>query len=191
MSILALVNLISIRKLFQNHDKEQETYSFRIFQVPIGNAKVVKSFFFHKDATILIYRQKSLNSCCLSSLASDFASINQFKAAAAISLRIKESLKSEVGNRIHFATDIMQNKKINKGETRVHYSLMKYKKKGEYDILENISANVTLVQLMDLLGNLNHAISVVGSWIFDSNDEISLVLNKASLDMICAPYVGE
>ena len=43
----------------------------------------------------------------------------------------------------------MQNKKRNKGETKVHYSLIKYKKKGEYDILENISANVTLVQLMD------------------------------------------
>ena len=41
---------------FQNRDKEQETDSFRIFEVPIGNAKVVKSFVFHKDAPILIYR---------------------------------------------------------------------------------------------------------------------------------------
>ena len=62
---------------------------------------------------------------------------------------------------------------------------------GEYEILEDISANVTLVQLMDSLGNVNHAISVVGSWIFDSNYERALVLNKASLDMICAPSVGE
>ena len=44
---------------------------------------------------------------------------------------------------------------------------------------------------MDSLGNVNHAISVVGSWVFDSNYERALVLNKASLDMICAPYVGE
>ena len=51
----------------------------------------------------------------------------------------------------------------------VHYKLEKYRKKGEYDILKNIFANVTLVQLMDSLGNGNHAISVVGSWIFDSN----------------------
>ena len=68
---------------------------------------------------------------------------------------------------------------------------MKYKKMGEYKMLENISANVTLVQLMYSLGNLNHAISVVGSWIFDSNYERALVLNKASLDPICAPSVGE
>ena len=68
----------------------------------------------------------------------------------------------------------------------MHYLLNKYKKMGEYKILENISTNVILVQLMDSLGNVNHAISVVGSWIFDSNYERALVLNKASLDMICA-----
>ena len=73
----------------------------------------------------------------------------------------------------------------------MHYELMKYKKMGEYEILEDISANVTLVQLMDSLGNVNHAISVVGSWIFESNYEIALVLNKASLDMICDPSIGE
>ena len=100
-------------------------------------------------------------------------------------------MKSEVGNCIDFANEIMLNRKRNKGEARVHYSLERIKKKGEYDILKNISANVTLVQLMDSLGNVNHAISVVGSWIFDSNYERALVLNKESLDMICAPSIGE
>ena len=61
----------------------------------------------------------------------------------------------------------------------------------EYKILEEISENVTLFQLMYSLENLNHAISVVGNWIFDSNYEKSLVLNRSSLDMICAPSVGE
>ena len=51
----------------------------------------------------------------------------------------------------------------------------------EYKILEDISADVTLVQLMDSLGNVNHSISVVGNWIFDSNYEKELVLNMASL----------
>ena len=78
-------------------------------------------------------------------------------------------MKSEVGNRIDFANEIMLNRKINKGEARVHYKLIKYKKMVGYKILEDISANVTLVQLMDSLENVNHAISVVGSWLFDSN----------------------
>ena len=68
---------------------------------------------------------------------------------------------------------------------------MKYKKKGSYDILTYISENFTLVKLMDYLGNINRDISVVGYWIFESNYNIALVLNRESLDMICAPYVGE
>ena len=54
-----------------------------------------------------------------------------------------------MGNRIDFAKDIMPKHKRNKGEARVHYLLERIKKKGEYDILKNISANVTIVQLMD------------------------------------------
>ena len=73
----------------------------------------------------------------------------------------------------------------------MHYNLIKYKKKGEYKSLEDISANVTLVQLMDSLGNVNHAISVVGNWIFDSNYEKEIVFNRGLLDIICAPSVGE
>ena len=56
-----------------------------------------------------------------------------------------------------------------KGEPRACYSLRKYKKKGYYDNLTDISEHVTLVQLMDYLDNANNAISVVGYWIFDSN----------------------
>ena len=96
-------------------------------------------------------------------------------------------MKSEEGNRIGFANDIMLNHKINE----VHYKLIKYRKMGDYNILEDISASVTLVQLMDSIGNVNRAISVVGHWIFDSNYERALVLNKSPLDMICAPSVGE
>ena len=68
---------------------------------------------------------------------------------------------------------------------------MKYKKKVSYDILKDISEYVTLVCLMYSLVNVNNAISVVGYWIFDSNYKKKLVLNRESLDMICAPYVGE
>ena len=73
----------------------------------------------------------------------------------------------------------------------MYYSLIKYKKKGYYDILSDISENVTLVQLMDKLVNVNNAISVVGYWIFDSNYKKAIVLNRESLDIICAPYIGE
>ena len=46
-------------KLFQSHDNEQDTNTFKTFQFPTVNAKVVKSFGFHKDAPILSYCQKT------------------------------------------------------------------------------------------------------------------------------------
>ena len=85
----------------------------------------------------------------------------------------------------------MLSNRINKGEARVHYQLIKYRLMGEYKILEDISANVTLVQFRGSLGNVNHAISVVVNWIFDSNYERALVLNRSSLDIICGLSVGE
>ena len=63
------------KKLFQSHDNKQDKDTFKTFQVPIGNAKVVKSFMYQKDAPIIRYCQKTFNSCCFSSLASGFASI--------------------------------------------------------------------------------------------------------------------
>ena len=62
---------------------------------------------------------------------------------------------------------------------------------GSYDILTDISEHVTLVHLMDYLGNVHDAISVFGYRIFDSNYKKTLVLNRESLDMICAPSVGK
>ena len=44
---------------------------------------------------------------------------------------------------------------------------------------------------MGSLGNVNCAISVVGYWIFDSNYEKALVLNRESLGIICATSVDE
>ena len=75
--------------IFQIHDNKQDTNSFKIFQVPIGNSKCVEKFMFYSDTPMLKYCQKSFNSCCFSSLESAFAIIKQNKAANAISFRIE------------------------------------------------------------------------------------------------------
>ena len=72
------------KQVFQSHDYTQDINILKRFQVPIGNSKCVESSKFRNDAPILKYCQKSLDSCCLSSLASDFASINHNNAANAI-----------------------------------------------------------------------------------------------------------
>ena len=54
-----------------------------------------------------------------------------------------------------------------------------------------LSDNVTLSQAMDYLGNKKNAFNIFGYWIFDSNNEKSLVITRESLDIVCARSVGE
>ena len=82
-----------------------------MFEFPTGNTKCVEEMKFHSKSPMLKYRQKSLNSCCFSSLASAFGSINQTKSSNDISTRKEESLMSHVGNRIYFANSILKNQK--------------------------------------------------------------------------------
>ena len=78
-----------------------------------------------------------------------------------------------------------------KGGKYQRYNLKRWNKKGGFDILNDMSENVTLVQLMDSLGSFNHAISILGYCIFDSNYEQAIRLTRESLYFICSPYVGE
>ena len=62
--------------------------------------------------------------------------------------------------------------------------MKKWKKKMLFDILNDISEDVILVQLMDSLGNANRAISIVGHWIFYSNYKKTLCLTQEPLYII-------
>ena len=66
-----------------------------------------------------------------------------------------------------------------------------WKENNAFDILNDISVYVTLVQLIDWIGNVNCAISIVGHWNFDSNNKKALCLTQESLDLIYFPSIGE
>ena len=72
----------------------------------------------------------------------------------------------------------MRNNFFHIGEQHLGYNLKKWENKVAFDILNDVSENFTLVQLMFTLINVNHAISIVGYWIFDSNYEKSLFLTR-------------
>ena len=82
----------------------------------------------------------------------------------------------------------MLDKARNKGEKHIHYKLKKWNKTVTFGILSNISEHVTLVQLVGSLGNVNHAVSVVGKCIVGSNYEKDLPFIIATLDLICSCY---
>ena len=78
-----------------------------------------------------------------------------------------------------------------KGELNLRYNLIIWKKKDDFDILNYISVNVTLVPLMDSLRNENHAIIIVDNWIFDSNHKKALSFTQELFDIICSPSTGK
>ena len=63
----------------------------------------------------------------------------------------------------------MSNKIKIKSEQNLRYNLTIWSKDDAFDILNDISKNVTLVKLMESLGNVNNVIIIVGHWIFDSS----------------------
>ena len=127
------------------------------------------------------YHQKTYNSCCLSSLSSAFHCINDNRAVLALVNSIEESLtleKENCKNIIHFANAIMSNRRKIKGEQNLIYNLTIWSKHDAFYIINEISEFFTLVKLMDSLGNANHAISILGHWMFDSNYKKSLFLTQ-------------
>ena len=85
----------------------------------------------------------------------------------------------------------MSNRRKIKGVQNLRYNLTIWRENDAFDILNDISENITLVQLMDLLVNVNHAISIVGHWIFGSNFKKSLSLTPEYMDLICSPSIGK
>ena len=63
-------------------------------------------------------------------------------------------------------------------------------RKGRKYILNDTSDHFILVQLMDIVGNANHTVSISVFWIYDSNDEKALSLVKESLDIISSTFYG-
>ena len=55
---------------------------------------------------------------------------------------------------------------------------MIWSKNEAFDILNDISENVTLLQFMHSLVNVNHDIIIVGHWIFDYDYNNALCLTQ-------------
>ena len=66
------------------------------FYVPIGSAKFTSQVQYKSDAPITAYQQQDQNSCCLSSLASDFKFSNEFTTENAITTHIYSLLPGTI-----------------------------------------------------------------------------------------------
>ena len=85
----------------------------------------------------------------------------------------------------------MKKRRRIKVEKHLKYNMTIWEKNDAFDIQNTISEDVTLVQLIDSLGYTNHAISILGHFIFDSNYEKEMFLAQESLEIIFYPSIGE
>ena len=63
---------------------------------------------------------------------------------------------------------------MKKGGQQLCYTFECCKNSGLFDILNDISKYVTLVQLMDTIGNCSHALGISVNFIFDSKNKKEL-----------------
>ena len=174
------MNQISIKN-YQINTRGSDTKTYQLVAAPIGNTKTTEEIQFHPEAPVLKYHQKSYNSCFLSSLASAFHSIGGNRDVTSLVNCIGESFTLQTykfRNIINFSNAIMTNSMHIKDEQHLRYNMKVWYKRYDFDILKNISEYVTLVQLIDSLGNVNNSISTVGYWIFYSNYDKALCLTK-------------
>ena len=71
---------------------------------------------------------------------------------------------------------------IEKGKPQLNLSYKVLKEKCGYDPFLGISPYPTLVQLKYFLGGIQHCVTIVGKWIFDSNFTFALPLTQDELD---------
>ena len=88
-------------------------------------------------------------------------------------------------DRIGFANYITVDIKNNNGDQCLHCMMQQWRRKGSFEIFNDITKYVELVQLMNMFRNVNHVVSIVGAWIFGSDYNRVIQITKEELYLIC------
>ena len=70
--------------MYETKFRADDTKTYQIFGVPIGNAKMTRKVQFHPAASVIKYHQKTSNSFCLGILTSAVHCIRDARAVTAI-----------------------------------------------------------------------------------------------------------
>ena len=81
-------------------------------------------------------------------------------------------------NIFRFSNQIILDQSRKKVEQHICYKIKIFKNKGYFGIIKNTSNYVTLSQLMDTVGNINHEVILAENLISDSNYQKSLTLAR-------------
>ena len=67
---------------------------------------------------------------------------------------------------------------MNKQEHHLRFKIEKSRINGVFEIMNDTIVNVSLVQLIDTVRNVNNEVSMFGKWIFDSNYKKTSIYNR-------------
>jgi hypothetical protein len=128
------------------------------------------------------YQQGEDKTCLLTSLASAFHHVGQKHTGLVLASIAKETENLPADEQLSAAISAVK-------EHDMVYKKYEYWKKtkalSRHDLFRDSNDNPKLIVLRGCDGGVQHAISVVGNVIFDSNRKEGLVLSKESLDWCC------
>lgn len=172
-------------------DHEKEVFTPWIL-LPVGNPRSMTSDHIHhlKSQILVKYLQGKEFTCLYDSFASalhylheSFPTLDMRNAGYLLSRMAKKvkdlPLPSQVN---HLIEDVKR--LVPRFETVIKWDTKK--KSSEFDLLSDISDFPTVVVPMGSDSGVQHAFTVVGRLIFDSNSNRALHLTKESLDWCCA-----
>jgi hypothetical protein len=128
------------------------------------------------------YQQAEVNTCLFRSLASAFNHLGRKHTISVLASMTKKLCNLPAQEQLYEAIKIVKN------HDRLYKKVDYWKKEAvivKHDLLGQPNDNPKLFVLRGIDGGVHHAISVVGSIIFDSNPGQCLTLSKASLDWCC------
>jgi hypothetical protein len=161
---------------------EGETRKNRFFYLPPGAPRTNDgSDLINPANPIVKYRQHGEYSCLFSSLASALYYFGLHKSAMHMALLAPNYVSNSYEGLDVWPALLKEMRKCCKKLQPQKIQLL-----SSYDIFENISEYPRVLQLKDADGNTQHAVTIVGTYIFDANCARALTLTRENLDYCCS-----
>jgi hypothetical protein len=176
-------------KDYVEYVRSHSTSKTEYLLVPIGSARTAASQQDIQNNPVIVYQQIGENACAFASLSSSLYYIGYKEEAARLHLQrqcyYNQASLKESHRIMEFIIDIIQEDPFFYS-FRAKYSWVKLNR--YHNILEQNSVtecDVRWVSLWSEDGGSNHAVSIVGNFIFDGNCTNALPLTRQSLDECC------
>ena len=155
--------------------------------VPIGTRPKSQETVSSPGGPVIRFRQHDNKTCVFKSMACALHYLDKHNAANALSTLAVHTERKHGKGLINYLYETME---AHVPEIADGQKWNTSKKLEKFDVMANISKYPTLLQLLGTDGGIQHAVTTVDNWIFDSAEEYALALTLENLNKCCGPNVG-